>query len=199
VQPDNRGTSHLCVVDAEGNIASITTTVNLPFGAGIGVAGFWLNDQMDDFAREVGKTNAYGLVGGAPNLPGPRKRPISSMSPTLVFHGGTPVLCIGGSGGSRIPTAVEQVALYALKDGLHPAEAVVAPRLHHQVEPERVDARDLPPAAERELVARGHAVTAAQFSAHVQAIKLVTREDGTRALEAASDPAKGGEPRGDSP
>ncbi|MET0341992.1 MAG: gamma-glutamyltransferase [Polyangiales bacterium] len=197
VQPDNRGTSHLCVVDAEGNIASVTTTVNLPFGAGIGVGGFWLNDEMDDFAREVGEKNAFGLVGGAPNLPGPGKRPISSMSPTLVFVGDDPVLCIGGSGGSRIPTAVEQVALYALKDGLHPAEAVVAPRVHHQADPERVDARDLPEAAQKALSARGHTVAVAQFSAHVQAIKLVKKPDGSRALEAASDPQKGGAPRGE--
>ena len=195
--PDNRGTSHLCVVDAEGNIAAVTTTVNLPFGAGIGVGGFFLNDQMDDFAREVGKENAFGLVGGAPNLPAPRKRPVSSMSPTLVFRGEQPVLCIGGSGGSRIPTAVEQVALYALKDGMHPAQAVVAPRLHHQVEPEQVDARDLSPEAQAELTARGHAISPTQWAAHVQAIKLVTAEDGTRTLEAASDPAKGGEPRGE--
>ncbi|HHH29151.1 MAG TPA: gamma-glutamyltransferase, partial [Polyangiaceae bacterium] len=65
------GTSHLCVVDAEGNIASITTTVNLPFGAGFTAAGIVMNDEMDDFAREVGRPNAFGLVGGAPNLPGP--------------------------------------------------------------------------------------------------------------------------------
>ena len=195
--PDNRGTSHLCVVDAEGNIAAVTTTVNLAFGAGFGVGGFFLNDQMDDFAREVGKENAFGLVGGAPNLPGPRKRPVSSMSPTIVFRGEQPVLCIGGSGGSRIPTAVEQVALYALKDGMHPAQAVIAPRLHHQVEPEQVDTRDLPPDAQAELTARGHAITSTQWAAHVQAIKLVTGDDGKRTLEAASDPAKGGEPRGE--
>lgn len=196
-QPDNRGTSHLCVVDAEGNIASVTTTVNLPFGAGIGVGGFWLNDEMDDFAREVGERNAFGLVGGGNNLPAPGKRPISSMSPTLVFHGDEPVLCIGGSGGSRIPTAVEQVALYVLHDGMHPAQAVIAPRVHHQVDPEQVDARDVPEAMLAELAARGHRVAPTQWAAHVQAIRLVRGEDGTRTLQAASDPAKGGEPRGE--
>lgn len=192
--PTDHGTSHLCVVDGEGNIASVTTTVNLPFGAGISVGGFWLNNEMDDFAREVGKTNAFGLVGGAPNLPGPHKRPVSSMSPTIVFRGGDPVLCIGGSGGSRIPTAVEQVALYVLKDGLHPEQAVVAPRLHHQVDPEQVDGRDLPAALVRELEARGHRVNESKWAAHVQAIRIVDGSE--RALQAASDPAKGGEPRG---
>lgn len=195
--PDNRGTSHVCVVDAEGNVASVTTTVNLPFGAGISVGGFWLNDQMDDFAREVGKPNAFGLLGGAPNLPGPKKRPISSMSPTIVMKDGAPLLCVGGSGGSRIPTAVEQVALYVLKDGMHPAQAVAAPRLHHQVDPEQVDARGLSDEVLRKLTARGHRAAAGRWGAHVQAIKIVTREAAERTLEAASDPDKGGEPRGE--
>ena len=192
--PDNRGTSHLCVVDKEGNIAAVTTTVNLTFGAGIGVGGFWLNDEMDDFAREVGKPNAFGLVGGAPNLPGPGKRPISSMAPTIVLQNGEPVLCIGGSGGSRIPTAVEQVALYILKDGQHPAQAVVGPRVHSQAEPEQVEARDLPPAALAELTARGHKATTTGWSAQVQAIRIVAGPE--RRLDAASDPGKGGQPRG---
>jgi gamma-glutamyltranspeptidase/glutathione hydrolase len=202
--PDNRGTSHVCVVDEEGNVAAVTTTVNLTFGAGIGVAGFWLNDEMDDFAREVGKTNAFGLVGGAPNLPGPGKRPVSSMSPTIVLQDGEPVLCIGGSGGSRIPTAVEQVALYVLKDGLHPQQAVVAPRVHHQADPEQVEGRDLSAASLRALEVRGHKVISTQWSAQVQAIRIVrgnasvgAGEQTARRLDAASDPGKGGEPRGE--
>jgi len=193
-QADNRGTSHLCVVDAEGNIAAVTTTVNLAFGSRIGVAGLWLNDEMDDFAREVGKHNAFGLVGGANNLPAPGKRPISSMSPTIVFKDGAPVLCVGGSGGSRIVTAVEQVALYVLHDGMHPAQAVTAPRLHHQAEPEQVDARDLPPDVTAELVARGHTVKATQWAAHVQAVRI--GPPGAEHLAAASDPQKGGLPAG---
>lgn len=188
----DRGTSHLCVVDAEGNIASVTTTVNLAFGARISVGGFWLNNEMDDFAREVGQDNAFGLLGGAPNLPGPGKRPVSSMSPSIVFEGEKPVLCVGGSGGSRIPTAVEQVALYVLKDGMHPTDAAAAPRLHHQGDPESVEQRGLSPAEIKALEARGHKVTTARFSAHVQAIRI---KDG--ALLAGSDPDKGGEPRGE--
>ncbi|MFT3925837.1 MAG: gamma-glutamyltransferase [Myxococcales bacterium] len=194
LQPDNRGTSHLCVVDAEGNIAAVTTTVNLPFGARISVAGMWLNDEMDDFASEVGEQNAFGLSGGAPNLPGPGKRPVSSMTPTIVFKDGTPILCVGGSGGSRIVTAVQQVALGILIDGLHPARAVVAPRLHHQAVPAHVDARDLPQATFDELVKRGHAMRPMGFSAHVQAIAIGA--PGPERLKAASDPQKGGEPRG---
>jgi gamma-glutamyltranspeptidase/glutathione hydrolase len=193
--PDDHGTSHLCVVDQEGNIAAVTTTINLIFGAGISVGGFWLNNEMDDFAREVGKENAFGLVGGAPNLPGPEKRPVSSMSPLIVFEGGQPVLCAGGSGGSRIPTAVEQVALLVLKDGLHPTLAAAAPRIHHQADPDRVDGRDLPEAWSKELSARGHKLNVATFAAHVQAIRIGA--PGPERLLAGSDPNKNGEPRGE--
>jgi gamma-glutamyltranspeptidase/glutathione hydrolase len=192
---DDHGTSHLCVVDAEGNIAAVTTTVNLLFGAGISVGGFWLNNEMDDFAREVGKENAFGLIGGAPNLPAANKRPVSSMSPMIVFEGDKPVLCVGGSGGSRIPTAVEQVALLVLKDGMHPTQAAAAPRVHHQVDPERVDGKDLPEAWTKELSARGHKLNVATFSAHVQAIRIGA--EGPERLLAGSDPHKGGEPRGE--
>jgi gamma-glutamyltranspeptidase/glutathione hydrolase len=191
----DRGTSHLCVVDAEGNVAAVTTTVNLVFGAGINVGGLWLNNEMDDFAREVGEDNAFGLIGGAPNLPGPKKRPVSSMSPTLVFEGDKPILCVGGSGGSRIPTAVEQVALYILQDGLHPTAAAAAPRLHHQSDPDRVDARGLPEPLVQALKQRGHNVATANFSAHVQAIRIGA--EGPTRLLAGSDPNKGGEPRGE--
>jgi gamma-glutamyltranspeptidase / glutathione hydrolase len=194
-QPDNRGTSHLCVVDEEGNVASVTTTVNLVLGAGFSAAGLWLNDEMDDFAREVGKTNAFGLVGGAPNLPAPGKRPISSMSPTIVLRDGAPVLCIGGSGGSRIPTAVEQVALGVLKDDLHPLAAITAPRVHHQADPEQVDVRGVPEPLVKELQARGHRTRVAPWGAQVQAIHIVQGKE--RALLAASDPGKNGEPRGE--
>jgi gamma-glutamyltranspeptidase/glutathione hydrolase len=195
-QPDNAGTSHLCVVDEEGNVASVTTTVNLLFGSAISVGGLWLNDEMDDFAREVGKENAFGLVGGAPNLPGKDKRPISSMTPTIVFQGDRPVLCIGGSGGSRIPTAVEQVALHVLKDGMHPQQAVAAPRVHHQAEPEQLEARGFPEPVRAELARRGHRVIESQSGAQVQAIRIRDVEGGRR-LEAASDPGKAGEPRGE--
>jgi gamma-glutamyltranspeptidase/glutathione hydrolase len=194
VQPDNRGTSHLCVVDREGNVAAVTTTVNLTFGAKIPVRGLWLNNEMDDFAREVGKENAFGLVGGAPNLPAPGKRPISSMTPTIAFKDGAPVLCVGGSGGSRIPTAVEQVALYVLRDGMHPAQAIAAPRLHHQADPPKVDARGLPEAMVNELKRRGHDVQATQWAAHVQAIRIHAGPE--RKLDAASDEHKGGVPAG---
>lgn len=195
VTPDNPGTSHFCVVDAEGNIAAVTSTVNLGFGSRVPVHGFWLNDEMDDFASEVGDANAFGLVGGEPNLPGANKRPLSSMTPTIVFQGDKPVLCVGGSGGSRIITAVEQVALYILKDGMHPQAATAAPRVHHQGNPDEVAARDLSAETKQALAARGHKVKDSAFVAHVQAIRI--GDEGPKRLAAGCEPQKGGVPAGE--
>jgi gamma-glutamyltranspeptidase/glutathione hydrolase len=186
------GTSHLCVVDAEGNVAAITTTVNLLFGARFTAAGIVMNDEMDDFAREVGQPNAFGLVGGAPNLPGPGRRPVSSMSPTLVFAGDQPILCVGGAGGSRIITATQQVALFSLLFGDSPGQALARPRVHHQGSPAElfVEAR-LEPGMRAALAARGHALREIDHSAVVQVIRI-DRQDGQVRLRAASDWRKPG-------
>lgn len=186
------GTSHFCVVDAEGNVASVTTTVNLLFGARFTAAGLVMNDQMDDFAREVGQPNAFGLVGGAPNLPGPGRRPVSSMSPTLLFEGDEPVLCVGGAGGSRIITATQQVALFSVLFGDRPGQALARARVHHQGSPESlfVEAA-LDPEMRAELTARGHDLREIDHSAVVQLIRIL-HQDGRRRLLAASDPRKPG-------
>ena len=194
---DNAGTSHLCVVDQEGNVAAVTTTVNLPFGARFTAAGIVMNDEMDDFASGVGKANAFGLVGGAPNLPGPRKRPVSTMSPTIIFQDGKPVLCVGASGGSRIVTGTEQVALDVLLFGMDAGAAVAAPRIHHQGVPEELRVERKAPLDETlqsELRARGHVIEPIGNVANVQAIQIETEP--TRKLVAASDPRKGGSPAG---
>jgi gamma-glutamyltranspeptidase/glutathione hydrolase len=190
------GTSHLCVVDADGNIATVTTTVNLLFGARFTAAGIVMNDEMDDFAREVGQPNAFGLVGGAANLPGPGRRPISSMTPTIVFAGDEPILCVGGAGGSRIITAVEQVALFSVLFGDRPGQALARARVHHQGAPDALFVEaGMPPAMRGELAARGHDLREIESSAVVQAIRI--ERDGTRRrLFAASDPRKGGRPAG---
>lgn len=192
------GTSHLCVVDAEGNVAAVTTTVNLPFGARFTAAGIVLNDQMDDFAREVGQPNAFGLVGGAPNLPGPGRRPLSSMAPTIVFEGDRPVMCAGAAGGSRIITATEQVLLFALLFGDSAGEAMARRRIHHQGVPNTLHYEaGMDEALVAGLAARGHSVASLEHSAVVQAIRIVYGADGRVAqLQAASDPRKGGRPAG---
>ncbi len=198
-QPDNPGTSHLCVVDGDGNVASVTTTVNLPFGARYTVGGVVMNDEMDDFASEAGAPNAFGLPGGIPNLPEPGKRPMSSMSPTIVLDGqGRPVFCGGASGGSRIITATQQVAWNVLVRGVPLAEAIAAPRVHHQGLPNTLRVEEFATPAQATLdalKARGHKIEMVHNNANVQAIHI-TYKDGKRMLHAASDPRKGGAPAG---
>ena len=187
------------MVDAEGSVAAVTTTVNLPFGARYSAAGFALNDQMDDFARAVGERNAYGLIGGERNLPGPGRRPVSTMSPTIVLDAqGRPVLCIGGSGGSRIVTAVEQVALNILQLHMDVGAAVSAPRVHHQADPNVFNSENiapLPANALAALLARGHRHAPIRNIAIVQAIHIEHTQRG-RLLHAAADARKGGVPAG---
>ena len=199
VQPEDHGTSHLCVVDAAGNIASVTTTVNLPFGARYTAAGMVMNDEMDDFARAVGEANAFGLIGGARNLPAPGKRPVSTMSPTIVFRGDQPVLCVGAAGGSRIVTATQQVAMNAAVQGMDLGDAMAAPRIHHQGHPNVLRWEEDAPLREEilsSLRARGHILESVGHVATVQAIAI--EGDGERRrLVAASDPRKGGQPAGE--
>ncbi|MBL8862962.1 MAG: gamma-glutamyltransferase family protein [Planctomycetes bacterium] len=131
-------TTHLCVLDEGGNAVSLTTTLNTTFGSGILVrgGGFLLNDEMDDFAPAGGRPNVYGLVGGAANAVRPGKRPLSSMTPTVVRAGGhANVMVLGSPGGPRIITAVTQVLLRVLVLGEALERAVAAPRLHQQWSP----------------------------------------------------------------
>lgn len=131
-------TTHLSVLDYDGNAVSLTTTLNTTFGSGILVrgGGFLLNDEMDDFAPAGGKPNVYGLVGGEANAVRPGKRPLSSMTPTVVRAGGhANVIVIGSPGGPRIITAVTQVLLRVLVLGESLENAVKAPRLHQQWSP----------------------------------------------------------------
>ncbi len=131
--PDH-GTAHVSVVDAEGNAAAITTTINTGFGAGILVpaTGVILNNEMDDFALAPDLPNVYGLVGTAANALAPGKRPQSSMSPTVVLDGRRPELVVGGSGGPTIISGTLQVVLEVVAYGLPLGEAVRAPRVHDQ-------------------------------------------------------------------
>lgn len=195
--PDNAGTSHLCVVDGDGNVASVTTTVNLPFGARFTAGGIVMNDEMDDFSRGGGKANAFGLVGGHRNLPGPWKRPVSTMSPTIVLDDSGPALCAGASGGSRIVTATQQVAMNVLLHGMTAGEAIAAPRIHHQGIPDTLRVEKIAPLApelEEALRARGHTIEPIHNVANVQAIQIERAPE--RRLHAASDPRKGGRPAG---
>jgi gamma-glutamyltranspeptidase/glutathione hydrolase len=132
-------TTHMAVVDAEGNAITLTTTLNAWFGSGATVPGlgFVLNDEMDDFASVPGTANMFGLVQGEPNAIAPGKRMLSSMSPTIVLGpGGQVDLVLGAAGGSRIITAVFEELSNALDFGMDAADAVRAPRFHQQDSPD---------------------------------------------------------------
>ncbi|CDM88342.1 gamma-glutamyltransferase [Xenorhabdus bovienii] len=133
-------TTHYSVVDKDGNAVSTTYTINGRFGAVVIApgTGFFLNDEMDDFTTKIGEKNLYGLVQGATNSIAPGKRPLSSMSPTLVTKDNKIFLVLGSPGGSRIISITLQTALNILDFGMPPQEAVNSPRIHHQWLPDEV-------------------------------------------------------------
>ncbi len=190
--PGPGGTSHLCVIDRDGNAVALTTTVNGYFGSKLVTpGGVVLNNQMDDFSLEAGVANGFGLVQSAANLVGPGKRPLSSMTPLLVFDGDRVVGCIGGSGGPRIISNVLQVFLDVFAFGLDPRAAVEQPRIHHQWLPDELTIEaEIAPEVRAALAARGHHVVVSEAPTAVQMIWV--RPDGK--LEAASDPRKNGAP-----
>ena len=133
-------TTHYSVIDRDGNAVAVTYTLNFSYGSGIVAAGtgILLNNEMDDFAAKPGTPNAYGLIGGDANAVGPGKRPLSSMSPTIVLKDGQPVLVTGSPGGSRIITTVLQTVSNVIDHQMNIAEATLSPRLHHQWLPDEL-------------------------------------------------------------
>ncbi|QIP56785.1 gamma-glutamyltransferase [Hafnia alvei] len=133
-------TTHYSIVDHNGNAVSTTYTINGRFGSVVIApgTGFFLNDEMDDFTVKVGEQNMYGLVQGATNAIAPGKRPLSSMTPTLVTKDGKVFMVVGSPGGSRIITITLQTVLNVIDHGMAPQEAVDAPRIHHQWLPDEV-------------------------------------------------------------
>jgi len=137
---EGSNTTHFSVADSQGNAVSNTYTLNFSYGVGLVAdgTGVLLNNELDDFTAAPGASNAYGLVGFEANLPGPGKRPLSSMSPTIVLKDNKPVLVTGSPGGSRIISTVLQVIVNVLDYQMDVAAAVAAPRLHHQWLPDEV-------------------------------------------------------------
>ena len=131
-------TTHYNVVDAQGNAVAVTYTLNEGYGNGITVPGlgFLLNDEMDDFAAKPGSPNAFGLIQGELNAIQPGKRPLSSMTPTILTRDGKFFMAVGAPGGSRIISAVLQVILNVVDFGMNAQDAVDAPRIHHQWQPD---------------------------------------------------------------
>jgi len=183
-------TTHFSVVDADGNAVANTYTLNFSYGLGLVAegTGILLNNELDDFAAKPGAPNAYGLVGGDANAPGPGKRPLSSMSPTIVLRDGRVFLITGTPGGSRIITTVLQVILNVVDHQMNIAEAVAAPRIHHQWLPDIVFAeRGLSPDTVRLLEGRGHALITTATSGSANSIMVAP--DG---LAGAADPRQRG-------
>ena len=159
---EGRNTTHFSVIDGQGNAVSNTYTLNFSYGLGLVAdgTGVLLNNELDDFAAKPMAPNAYGLVGFAANAPGPGKRPLSSMTPTIVLKDGKPVLVTGSPGGSRIITAVLQVIVNVIDFGMSVDKAVSFPRVHHQWLPDiaYVEA-GFSPKTIRALEARGHTIS----------------------------------------
>ncbi len=187
---ESNETTHFSVADRFGNVVSNTYTINFSYGSGIVAkgTGILLNNEMDDFSAKPGTPNAYGLIGGAANAIEPGKRPLSSMTPTLVFKDGKPWLVTGSPGGSRIITTVLQIILNTVDHGMNVAAATAAPRMHHQWLPDEL--RIEPGFSQdtlRLLTEKGHRVAVKNAMGSTQSLLRI--EDG---WTGASDPRRPG-------
>ncbi len=173
---ESNETTHFSVMDRAGNAVSNTYTINFSYGSGIVAegTGILLNNEMDDFSAKPGVPNAYGLIGGEANAIDPRKRPLSSMTPTIVLKDEKPFLATGSPGGSRIITTTLQVILNVIDHGMNIAAATAAPRVHHQWLPDElrvesglsVDTLDL-------LRARGHEIAEKNAMGSTQSVMRI--------------------------
>ncbi len=195
-QPEKKNTTHISVIDRDGNAVALTTTVNYAFGSCLVAkgTGVLLNDEMDDFAARPGVPNAYGLVTGEANSVAPGKVPLSSMSPTLVFSKDDPkrvILAVGSPGGSTIPTTVIQVISNIVDQGMDVTRAVGQGRLHHQYLPDElwVDRYGLEPATQAALEAKGHKLRRQEAWGDAEA---VYSDPKTNLRYSASDPRNEG-------
>ena len=192
--PDDAGTSHFCIVDRWGNCVVSTETVNTEFGSLAAVAewGLILNNEMDDFTAEPGKANFFGLIQSSRNAVQPGKRPLSSMTPTIVLRNDKPFLLLGASGGPRIISSVLNVMTNVLDRKMSLVDAMLACRIHHQWMPDEVFFDRTPPLAlAAALRQAGHTLSATSKTGIVQAILRTAQS-----WKGASDPRKQGQPKG---
>ena len=184
---EGSNTTHYSIVDSMGNAVSVTYTLNDWFGAKVTAAktGVLMNNEMDDFTSKIGVPNIYGLVQGQANSIAPGKRPLSSMSPTIITKDGKPVMVVGTPGGSRIITAVTHTILNVIDYGMNVQEAVDAPRFHQQWLPDltNMDTFGISPDTQKILVGMGHNLGVPQPANHLAAILV-------------GAPTLGGKPRG---
>jgi gamma-glutamyltranspeptidase/glutathione hydrolase len=186
--PQDAGTTHISVVDAQGNAVAITQTVNTVFGSGITVpgTGIVLNNEMDDFSAAPDSPNAFALLGHEANAVAPGKRPLSSMTPTIVLRDDEPWLVAGSPGGPFIITTVLLTLINVIDFKMNIQEAVSAPRFHHQWYPDRLF---LEPEHPRDVVERlkswGHPTYVSEF--HLGASAAILRDPKTGILWGAAD------------
>lgn len=185
---ESKQTTHLSVVDAEGNAVAVTTTLNDSYGSRVIVAGsgFFMNDEMDDFSIKPGVPNMYGAIGGEANKIEPRKRMLSSMTPTIVEKNDKLFMVVGTPGGTTIITSVFQTILNVIEHKMTMQEAVTAHRIHSQWLPDSifVEAHALLPEDSIALVKKGHAIQTRDPIGRVDAILVLP--DGK--LEGGADP-----------
>ena len=192
LQYESDETTHYAVADKMGNVVANTYTINFSFGSGIVVpgAGFLLNNEMDDFSAKPGTPNAYGLIGGEVNRIEPKKRMLSSMSPTILLKNGKPFLATGSPGGSRIITTTLQVILNVIDHGMNIQEAVNAPRIHHQWLPDEVRIeKGLSHDTVKLLEDKGHKVVIKRSMGAASSIMIDSKEG---LFYGAADPRKEG-------
>ncbi|WP_298241599.1 gamma-glutamyltransferase [uncultured Bradyrhizobium sp.] len=196
---EGSNTTHYSIADKDGNAVSVTYTLNDWFGAKVTAAktGVLLNDEMDDFTAKVGVPNLYGLVQGEANAIAPGKRPLSSMSPTIVSKDGKPVMVVGTPGGSRIITAVLQTMINAIDYGMNAQEAVDMPRIHQQWLPDitNVENYALSPDTQKILEGMGHKFGPPQPANHLAVIivgapALNGKQVGNNRYYGANDPRR---------
>jgi gamma-glutamyltranspeptidase/glutathione hydrolase len=183
---ESEETTHISIIDNEGNAVAVTTTINDSYGSRTVVkgAGFLLNNEMDDFSVRPGAPNIYGAIGGEANAIQPRKRMLSSMTPTIVLRNKKLVLVAGTPGGTTIPTSVFQTLVYLLDYNLSPSEAVNLPKFHHQWLPDRVDVEsNFPDSTRIALEKMGYHIFDRKSIGRTEVIKV--REDGK--LQAVAD------------
>lgn len=171
---ESEETTHFCIVDREGNAVSITTTLNDSYGSRtvVGGAGFILNNEMDDFSAKPGVANMYGAIGGKANAIAPNKRPLSSMTPTIVSKNGKTWLLVGTPGGTTIPTSVFQILVNVGEFGMSLSDAVQAKRFHHQWKPDRISLEEdaLSSEVQAALEKKGHTLYPRDPIGRVEAI-----------------------------
>lgn len=191
--PDNAGTSHMSVGDRDHNMLACTSTVNTVFGSMVHIPelGFVMNNQMADFTAQPGVANNYGLIGNMQNAVEGGKRPLSSMTPTIIRKNGESVLAVGGSGGPTIISGTLFGIIRILDYGLSPEDAVTLPRMHHQWMPEKLFVESMAESEQAVLKRLGHEVVIRPAWTAVQMV--LKTKDG---YIGASDPRKLGRPAG---